>query len=121
MSGSEATWACARTCTDLCYPFAGEIGAYTTAPDCALAGTKPAAAQPVPSGSGISTLDTGRLKVDAPLLVSQLVAALRSADHTTTLVLGDSTTYTFGPPQFRDQRVCKYCELDYDEPRGMWI
>ena len=84
-----------------------------------------AAAQVKPSGLGICPLDTGRLKMDgkiSPAALTQfLTAALRDSEHPTTVAIGIGKAFTFGPPLFRDRMVSRYCELDCDDPREVWI
>ena len=80
-----------------------------------------AAAQANPNGSGIRPLDTGRLKMDAAVLTQLLTAALSNSEHPTTMAIGCGKALTFCPPVFRDRMVSRYCELDYEDPRAVWI
>ena len=87
--------------------------------------TGDAAVQAKPIGLGIRPLDTGRLKMDGKVspeaLAQYLIAALGDNKHPTTMAVGLGKALTFGPPVFRDRMVSRYCELDYDDPREVWI
>ena len=48
-------------------------------------------------------------------------AALENSEQPTTVAVGMNKSFTFGSPVFRDRMVSRYCELDYDDPREVWI
>ena len=48
-------------------------------------------------------------------------AALENSEQPTTVAVGMNKSFTFGSPVFRDRMVSRYCELEYNDPREVYI
>lgn len=54
-------------------------------------------------------------------MTKMLTPALQQSDNPTTGEFSNGKVLTCGPPLLRDTRVGKHCELEYNEPREIWI